>query len=148
MIDYTYQAGGLAGKPEIRYTPNGSGVVNFTLAQSDAKKNEQGEWETTNQLWVHVSLWDGKTPWTTIIPDLPKGTKIVLHGKWMTRQWETKDGSKRSQTEFQARDAYIHGSHLAPQHTSDAQTAWNNAAQQGRTAMTGGFGNQDDAPPF
>ena len=43
MIDYTYQAGGLAGKPEIRYTPNGNGVVNFTLAQSDAKKNEQGE---------------------------------------------------------------------------------------------------------
>ena len=43
MIDYQYFEGGLTDTPEVRYTPSGKGVVTFTLAQSDSRKNDQDE---------------------------------------------------------------------------------------------------------
>lgn len=147
MIDYQYLAGGLVDTPEIRFTPNGAGVVSFTLAQSDSRKNDADEWETTNNRYVPITLWDtDRIKWTDALAGLEKGTKLVVQGKLITRTWEAKDGTNRSRLEFQARHAYLDAATGAP-------------AQQGQTQGSGwttqdprgGFGGQaatHDEPPF
>lgn len=154
MIDYMYIAGGLTRDPEVRHTADGLAVTNFTLAQSDSRKDENGDWETTKNRYLPVSIWDtDKVKWTKILPALDKGTRLVAHGKLVTHQWEH-EGEKYSRLVFAARDIYIHASARAGRTTntsgnSTAAAAWNEAEKQGRTAMTGGFGNQDDDnPPF
>lgn len=145
MIDYQYLAGGLTSEPEIRFTPNGAGVVSFTLAQSDSRKNDADEWETTANRYVPVTLWDNKnTRWTDVLAGLDKGTKLVVQGKLVTRQWEAKDGTNRSRLEFQARHAYIDAATGAPAQQQSQQSGW--IAQDSR----GGFGGQgsDEQPPF
>ncbi|AWB84811.1 single-stranded DNA-binding protein [Corynebacterium liangguodongii] len=144
MIDYQYLAGGLTDTPEVRFTPSGRGVVNFTLAQSDSRKNDAGEWETTANRYVPVTLWDtDRIRWTDALSGLDKGTKIVVQGKLITRTWEAKDGTNRSRLEFQARHAYVDAAAGA--------SAQQPAQQSGGVAQDtrGGFGGQSEQePPF
>ena len=171
MIDYQYFAGGLVAEPEIRYTPNGKGVVSFTLAQSRIRKNDQGEWETVENLYLPINLWDenpeyrtNARKWTEIIPTLglTPGTKLVVRGQAITHQWQTKDGNNRSRIEVKASDVYIDAANDAPGaastnggwentgNTNSAQDMWNQASNAGQTATTGGFGTNNDnqEPPF
>lgn len=143
MIDYQYLAGGLTDTPEVRFTPSGRGLVNFTLAQSDSRKNDADEWETTANRYVPVTLWDSdRIKWTDVLAGLDKGTKLVVQGKLVTRTWEAKDGTNRSRLEFQARHAYTDAA--TPQQTQQGQgSGW--TTQDSR----GGFGaSNDDNPPF
>lgn len=137
MIDYQYFAGGLTDTPQIRYTPNGAAVTTFTLAQSDNKKNDAGEWETTNNLYLRVSVWDNdRHTYSDTLAALNKGDKLVVHGKLITHKWQDKEGNTRSQIEMQARDVYTHA-------TTNGATA--PAPQQAPTwgGPQGGFGQQD-----
>lgn len=149
MIDQIYLAGGLVRDPELRFTPNGNAVAQFSLAQSDYIKNDQGEWEQVAGRYVECSIWDdtrGQHPkqWAHAISELGKGTRIVVHGKLKTRSWETKEGEKRSRLEFAADSFYIDGLTGAPQPQQSAQSSqsdpWANAP-----AATGQDNGQ---PPF
>lgn len=161
MIDYGYYEGGLTDTPEIRYTPNGRGVATFTLAQSDSRKNDAGEWETTANRYLRVSIWDNqRVTWTDALAGLDKGTKMVVRGKLVTNKWQDKEGNTRSQLEVQAFHAYIDAAANTPapqqQGSGGGQPAWG-------APSTGGFGQQqgqqgswgepantgkEDNPPF
>ena len=155
MIDYQYIAGGLTKTPELRFTPNGSAVTNFTLAQSDSRKNEAGEWENTNHRYIPVHIWDSdRTAWSDLLVTLTPGTKLVALGKLVTRDWETEQGEKRSITEFQARHIYVDlaaGGAAAPQTTNTNQQPQNNSATAANdwivnNSTRGGFGQNAEAP--
>lgn len=144
MIDYQYFEGGLTDTPEVRYTPNGKAVTTFTLAQSDSKKNESGDWETTTQRYLRVNMWDtDRHTWSTALTGINKGTKLVVRGKLVTRQWEDKDGNQRSQLEVQAVHAYIDATADTNTSTQQQPSGWQVQDQRG------GFGNNnDEEPPF
>ena len=148
MIDYQYFEGGLTDTPEIRYTPNGKGVATFTLAQSDSRKNDADEWETTANRYLRVSIWDNqRVTWTDALADLSKGTKMVVRGKLVTNKWQDKEGNNRSQLEVQAFHAYIDaatGAQAPQQQGSSEPSGWQ--VQDSR----GGFGQtpKDEEPPF
>lgn len=143
MIDYQYFEGGLVGDPEVRFTPNGKAVTNFTLAQSDSKKNDAGDWETTTQRYLRVNMWDtDRHTWSDALTGISKGTKLVVRGKLVTEKWQDKEGNNRSQLGVQAVHAYI-----------DATA--NTGAQQQPSGWQvqdnkGGFGQNtnDEQPPF
>lgn len=141
MIEQHYFEGGLTDTPEIRFTKDGRGVASFTLAQSDNKKTDAGEWETTANLYLRVSLRDtDRHTWTDALAGLSKGTKLVVRGKLVTNKWQDKEGNTRSQNEVQAFHAYIDAAAGAGGATAQADkqpTGW--AAQDTR----GGFGQQD-----
>lgn len=108
MIDYQYFEGGLTDTPEIRFTKDGRGVATFTLAQSDSRKNDADEWETTANRYLRVSIWDNqRVAWTDVLAGLDKGTKLVVRGKLVTNKWQDKEGNTRSQIEVQAFHAYV-----------------------------------------
>lgn len=142
MIDYQYFEGGLTDTPEIRFTPNGRGVATFTLAQSDSRKNDADEWETTANRYLRVSIWDNqRVTWTDALAGLDKGTKMVVRGKLVTNKCQDKEGNTRSQLEVQAFHAYIDAAAgtQTPQQQPSGQSAWG-------TPSTGGFGSDEEVP--
>ena len=124
MIDIITIAGGLTRDAELRFTSSGQAVTNFTLAQSDRYKDDQGEWQTKQSLYLDVDIWNensqykqNPTPWAELAAGLKKGDKVAVTGKLITRQWEDRQGNKRSRVEFQAREFYVvpQGDAAAPQ---------------------------------
>ena len=84
--------GNLGRDPELRYTPNGRPVTEFSVAVNQATKNQQtGEWvEATD--WFRVSVWGDRAERSA--EQLRKGSRVLVDGRFRTREYETKDGRK------------------------------------------------------
>ena len=89
--------GNLGSDPEVKTTPQGAQVANFSLATSEAwtdkasgEKKEKAEWHRL-VLWRRLAEIAGQY--------LKKGAKIYIEGKLETRSWEDKEGQKRYTTE-------------------------------------------------
>jgi len=99
--------GNLGADPEVRYTPNGTPVANFRIATNerwtgkDGKNMERTEW--------HRIVAFGKL--AEICGEyLAKGKQVYIEGRLQTRNWEDKDGNKRSTTEIVATTMQMLGS--------------------------------------
>ncbi|WP_284785820.1 single-stranded DNA-binding protein [Corynebacterium rhinophilum] len=157
MIDVITLTGGLPRDAELRFTPQGAAVANFTLANSDNRYDEnQNQWVKTRSMYLDVTIWNeagnkqNPTPWAQMAADLKKGDQVAVTGKLVTRSWETKDGEKRSKTEFQALRFYRMPN---PQQGQAQQSQ--QQQQGGQTTNSGAWstppgqsGQQDQAPPF
>lgn len=83
--------GHLGKDPDMRYTPQGTGICSFTMAVSERRKNTvSGEWED-NALWFKVKVW-GK-PSESASQYLSKGSKVLVTGRLSVEQWTGKDGN-------------------------------------------------------
>ena len=85
-MNKVYLFGNIGNAPEIRYTPNGTCVANFSLATNYQRKD--GEKETT---W-HKIVAFGKTA-ELVSTYLDKGSKVLVEGRIQTRSYEVKDGT-------------------------------------------------------
>ena len=92
--------GNLAGDPELRFTPSGQGVANFTVASTprtfDKAKNEWVDGET---LFMRCSLW--REAAENVAESLTKGTRVIVTGRLVQRSYETREGEKRTVVELQ-----------------------------------------------
>ena len=98
---------GRVGKdPELRYTPAGAPVCNFSLATDESYKDKSGN-KVQKTEWHNIQAWNklaeicGKY--------LVKGKLVYVEGKIQTRSWEDKDGVKRHTTEIVASDMEMFG---------------------------------------
>ena len=89
--------GNLGRDPEMRYTPNGQAVTQFTVAVNRNYKDPNGEWKEETE-WFRVVAWAALAERTA--ENLRKGRKVYVEGRLQTRQWEDKDGQKRYTTEL------------------------------------------------
>lgn len=98
-INKVILVGNLGKDPELRYTPSGAAVANFTLATSDRYKDKSGEWQEKTE-WHNIVAWRqlaeicGKY--------LHKGKQVYIEGKIQTRSYDDRDGNKRYMTEIVA----------------------------------------------
>ncbi len=94
--------GNVGKDPEIRSTPGGTMVANFTLATSERQKDAQGNWQDRTE-WHNLVAF-GRT--AEIIRDyVKKGSKLFIEGKIQTRSWDDKEsGQKRYRTEIIVND--------------------------------------------
>src|ERR671911_2369903 len=92
--------GNLGSDPEMRYTPNGRAVTQFNVAVNQSTKNQQtGEWiEETD--WFRVSVWGDRAE--RMAETLRKGNKVFVEGRFKTREFEGRDGQKRTSLEITA----------------------------------------------
>jgi single-strand DNA-binding protein len=92
--------GNLGRDPELRYTPNGRPVTEFSVAVNQSTKNQQsGEWvEATD--WFRVSVWGDRAE--RAAEQLRKGSRVLVDGRFRTREYETKDGRKGISLEVSA----------------------------------------------
>lgn len=94
--------GNLTRDPELRYTPGGTAVINFSMATNRSyKEKETDEWKEVAD-YHNVVFWAKSAE--IIAQYLTKGKKVLVQGRLQTRSWEAKDGSKRYTTEVVGRD--------------------------------------------
>jgi single-strand DNA-binding protein len=92
--------GNLGSDPEMRYTPTNRAVTQFNVAVNQSTKNQQtGEWvEETD--WFRVSVWGDRAE--RMAESLRKGNKVFVEGRFKTREFEGRDGQKRTSLEITA----------------------------------------------
>lgn len=91
--------GNLGRDPEMRYTPSGQAVTQFTVAVNRNYKDQQGERQEETE-WFRVVAWGQQAEFAAEY--LRKGAKVYVEGRIQTRQWEGQDGQKRYTTELVA----------------------------------------------
>ena len=97
--------GRLGADPEVRYTPDGVAVANFSLATTEKWTKDGQKFEKTE--WHRLVAWR-KT--AEIAGEyLFKGSQVAVQGKIETREWEDKDGNKRYTTEIVVRNLEMLG---------------------------------------
>ncbi len=89
--------GNLGRDPEMRYTPSGQAVTQFTVAVNRNYKGQDGNWQEETE-WFRVVAWAQLGE--RVAENLRKGMKVYVEGRLQTRQWEDQQGQKRYTTEL------------------------------------------------
>lgn len=92
--------GNLTADPELRYTPNGLAVANFTIASTPRTFDRQSnEWKDGEALFLRASCWLEFAE--HVAGSLTKGTRVIASGRLKQRSYETKEGEKRTAIELE-----------------------------------------------
>jgi single-strand DNA-binding protein len=133
--------GNLGRDPELRYTPGGQPVANFSIATSESWNKKDGSGREERTEWHRIVAW-GRTA-ELCAQYLAKGRTVYIEGRLQTREWENKEGQKQRTTEVVANTVQFIGS------GGGAGGAGGSAPRGGQAggAPTGGGGGFDGGPP-
>ncbi len=92
--------GNLTGDPELRFTPSGAPVANFTIASTPrAFDRQSNEWKDGDTLFMRCSIW--REAAENVAETLTKGTRVIASGRLVQRSYDTREGEKRTVVELQ-----------------------------------------------
>jgi single-strand DNA-binding protein len=95
--------GNLTSDPDLRFTPAGSAVANFTVASTPRLfDRESGAWRDGDALFLRCSLWREYAE--NVAESLVRGTRVVVHGRLRQRSYDTKEGEKRTVVELEVEE--------------------------------------------
>ena len=87
--------GNLVDDPELRFTPSGAAVANFRIASTPRTFDRQtNEWKDGDALFLTCSVW--RQAAENVAESLQKGMRVVVQGRLKSRQYETREGEKRT----------------------------------------------------
>ncbi len=92
--------GNLTADPELRFTPAGAAVANFTVASTPRTFDKQfGEWKDGSALFLRCNIW--RQPAENAAETLTRGMRVIVTGRLRQRSFETRDGEKRTVVELE-----------------------------------------------
>jgi single-strand DNA-binding protein len=92
--------GNLTDDPELRFTPSGAAVANFTIASTPRMLDKQtNEWKDGDALFLRCSIW--RQAAENVAETLTRGARVVAQGRLVQRSYETREGEKRTVVELQ-----------------------------------------------
>ena len=92
--------GNITGDPELRFTPSGAAVANFTVASTPrAFDRQSNEWKDGETLFMRCSVWRDAAE--NVAESLNRGTRVIVSGRLKSRSYETKEGEKRTVVELE-----------------------------------------------
>jgi single-strand DNA-binding protein len=91
--------GNITDDPELRFTPSGRPVANFTIAVNRRYKNQEGNWEDKLDGFFRCSCWADMAE--NVAESLTKGSRVMIVGRLQQRSWDDQEGNKRSTVEVQ-----------------------------------------------
>jgi len=92
-------SGNLTADPELRFTPSGVPVANFTIASTPRILDRQSnEWKDGETLFIRCTVWRETAEY--IAESLTKGSRVIAEGLLKSRRFETKDGENRTTIEL------------------------------------------------
>ncbi len=137
--------GRLGQEPELKYTPSGAAVCNFSLATSETWNDKNSGQKQERTEWHRVVVW-GKLA-ELCNQYLAKGRQAFVEGRLQTRSWEDKTGQKRYTTEINATTVqFIGGQAGAGSSSYDSQAGGqmnNEPAQEYNIAADANFASDD-----
>jgi len=91
--------GNLTNDPELRFTPSGAAVANFTVASTPRQFDRQSnEWKDGETLFMRCSVWRDAAE--NVAESLQRGSRVLVSGRLKSRSFETKEGEKRTVVEL------------------------------------------------
>ena len=159
--------GNLTADPELRFTPAGAAVANFTVASTPRTFDRQsGEWKDGEALFLRCSIW--REAAENVAESLTRGSRVIVTGRLKQRSFETKEGEKRTVMEVEVDEigpslkyatAKVNKASRgggggggfgsgAPAGGSRPAAAASNDDPWGNAPASGSFGGSDDEPPF
>ena len=95
--------GNLTDDPELRFTPSGAAVANFTVASTPRVfKRESNSWEDGDTLFMRCSVWRQYAE--NVAESLVSGTRVIVQGRLKQRSYETREGEKRTVVELEVEE--------------------------------------------
>jgi single-strand DNA-binding protein len=92
--------GNITGDPELRFTPSGAAVANFTVASTPRQFDRtSNEWKDGETLFMRCSVWRDAAE--NVAESLQRGTRVLVSGRLKSRSYETKEGEKRTVIELE-----------------------------------------------
>ena len=92
--------GNLTADPELRFTPSGAAVANFTVASTPRIYDRQsGDWKDGEALFLRCSIW--REAAENVAESLTRGSRVIVTGRLKQRSFETKEGEKRTVMEVE-----------------------------------------------
>jgi single-strand DNA-binding protein len=129
--------GNLTADPELRFTPAGAAVANFTVASTPRTFDRQsGEWKDGEALFLRCNIW--RQAAENVAETLQRGMRVVVQGRLRQRSFETKEGEKRTVVELEVDE-------IGP--SLRFATAKVNRISRGQGGGGGGFGGGGGGAP-
>ena len=95
--------GNLTADPELRFTPSGAAVSDFTVASTPRVFNkETNDWKDGDTLFLRCSIW--RQAAENVAESLRKGDRVIVTGALKQRSYETTEGEKRTVFEVNAEE--------------------------------------------
>lgn len=110
--------GNLGKDPELRYTPQGNAVCDFSMATNEKRRDKAGEMQNV-ATWFRVTLW-GKTA-ENAAKYLAKGTQVYIEGRLRVEEWTDRDGNHRQSLEVNGTDMqFLGGGGRSDEYSADS----------------------------
>lgn len=160
--------GNLTADPELRFTPSGAAVANFTVASTPRTFDRaSGEWKDGDALFLRCNIW--RQAAENVAESLVRGSRVIVSGRLKQRSFETREGEKRTVFEVevdeigpslryatakvnraQRSDSSGSGGYGGSQSrgAQQAEDPWSSAPAAGSGGGGGGGGGFSDEPPF
>jgi single-strand DNA-binding protein len=164
--------GNLTADPELRFTPSGAAVANFTVASTPRIYDRQsGEWKDGEALFLRCSIW--REAAENVAESLTRGSRVIVQGRLKQRSFETREGEKRTVVEVEVDEigpslryatAKVNkasrsggggggfggggGGQREPAQTGGGTGGGTGDDPWGSAPASGSFGGGDDEPPF
>ncbi|WP_205868837.1 single-stranded DNA-binding protein [Mycolicibacter senuensis] len=162
--------GNLTADPDLRFTPSGAAVANFTVASTPRIYDRQsGEWKDGDALFLRCNIW--REAAENVAESLTRGSRVIVTGRLRQRSFETREGEKRTVYEIEVDEigpslryatakinkvsrggggggfgagggATAGAAPMAQSGGAPAEDPW------GSAPASGSFGGADDEPPF
>ncbi|WP_237210084.1 single-stranded DNA-binding protein [Rothia nasimurium] len=130
--------GNLTGDPELRFTPNGAAVANFTIASTPRNFDRaSGEWKEGETLFLRASVW--REAAENVAETLKKGMRVIAQGRLKSRSYETKEGERRTSMELEIEEIGPSLRFASANVSRNQRSGGNFGGDQG---FGGGYGNQ------
>jgi single-strand DNA-binding protein len=143
--------GNLTDDPELRFTPSGAAVANFTVASTPRVLDKAtNEWKDGDALFLRCSIWRQAAEY--VAESLQRGTRVIVQGRLRQRSYETKEGEKRTVVELEV-DEIGPSLRYATAKVTKAQRSGGSGGQGGgggygggSSSGGGGYGGGSDDP--
>src|ERR1041384_4853196 len=137
--------GNLGRDPELRYTPQGSAVCNFSVATNEKKRDKAGELQDVTT-WFRITLWNKQAE--NASKYLTKGSPIYIEGRLRIEEWTDKDGNNRFTLEVQGSDMqFISAGARGGEYSGDTHQDEFSGPATSSASASGSSSRDDFAPP-
>ena len=137
--------GNLVDDPELRFTPSGAAVANFRIASTPRTFDRQSnEWKDGDALFLTCSVW--RQAAENVAESLQRGMRVVVQGRLKSRQYETREGEKRTVFEIDVEEVGPSLKYATAKVTRTTRSGGGGGFSGGGGGAQGGGGQGGDDP--